>query len=94
MLPINGAQGAGLGRMQVSWEGRLWFDSRTRTYQYDAIGVANSQRFSTDLDGNNPEQNRAIEIWARVMCPNCSSYRQEPNADMRARFEFQETNRR
>lgn len=76
--------------MQVAWEGALWFDVSTRTYQYDPVGVAESQRFSPDIDGGTYMENIAIGVWAGVMCQNCSEYEQIPNADMVTRFEFRE----
>lgn len=88
VLPINGSQGAGLGRTTVDWTGSVMFDEAAGKYIFNAVGVVRPQTFSTADDGNNVAERAGIAVWAGTMCRGCSEYEQLPSAEMLARFEF------
>ena len=90
VLPINGSQGAGIGRTAVDWTGTLTYDAKSKTYVYDAVGSVVPQVFSTDRDGFNPFQNTAIDIFNATYCGDgkCQDYKQLPSSDMQTTFKF------
>ncbi len=89
VLPIDGSQGAGIGRTTTDWTGTLTYNAEAGRYFFDAVGVVRPQTFSTRNDGNSPGERVGIAVWAATMCQGCSDYPQVASADMLARFELQ-----
>jgi len=89
-LPIDGPQGAGLGRTTIDWLGALMYDAKSKNYIYDAVGTVRAQKFSTDQDGVLNKDKAAINLFNSTFCGDgkCQDYKQIPSSQMKTRFRF------